>query len=224
MFLYTDFLSLSEQLSCFCVCLLIGMFAVLANWWISGLRSRTERGKAKEGREGKWQTEPWWDSSQLPSRYLPSQCDISATSNWVHTGAASYHHSCSFSLTHTPTKTGELFSPPLWFEISCSNAKLCWKERTQKKKKEMLSLLCGHYCGRSDSMPSQETPWLCYCHHCGHSKSLQPSEINTSWPAACSLRLDGDTRLIQGDRTCDLSQLKPGCPDWAWTLTNATQH
>lgn len=73
----------------------------------------------------------------------------------------------------------------------------------------MLSLLCGHYCGRSDSVPSQETPWLCYCHDCGHSKSLQHSEINTSWPAACSHSPDGDSWLIRGD-------IPVTCPSKAW--------
>lgn len=115
----------------------------------------------------------------------------------------------SLSRTYSNKDSRALLTCHCCFEISRSSARCCWKERKEKKggeKKEMLSLLCGHYCGRSDSMPSQETPWLCYCHRYGHSKSLQPSEINTSWPAACSLSLDADSRLIQGDRTCDLSQ------------------
>lgn len=58
-----------EHLSCFCDCVLIGMLGALANWSISGVRSRTERGENKEKkREGKWQTGPRWGGSQLPSR------------------------------------------------------------------------------------------------------------------------------------------------------------
>lgn len=116
----------------------------------------------------------------------------------------------AFSLSHILLQRQASSSHmPLLFEISCSSASATEKEE-RKRKKELLSLLCEHYCGGSDSMPSQETAWLCHCHHYGHSKSLQPSEINTSWPGACSLSLDGDSRLIQGDRTCDSSQQSLG--------------
>lgn len=74
----------------------------------------------------------------------------------------------------------------------------------------MLRLLSGVCRGGSDSVPSHETPRPCYCHQDGHGDSLQPSEINTSRPAACFVQLGRDGSLIQGDRGGALSQQSGG--------------
>lgn len=128
----------------------------------------------------------------------------------MHTGAANYHQSCFFLRSHILLQRQVSSSHmPLLFEICRNSARCCWKER-KKRKNNVKPPVCGHYCGRSDSVPSQEAPWLCCCHHYGRSKFLQPSEINTSWPAVCCLSLDEDSRLIWCDRTCDLSQQSLG--------------
>lgn len=70
----------------------------------------------------------------------------------------------------------------------------------------MLSLLCGLCGGRSDSVPSQETPWLCYCHHYGHSSPLK------------LIQADQQPALLASTGTAGLFGLTEPvtCPSKAW--------
>lgn len=114
-----------------------------------------------------------------------------------------------------------LFSPTshilLHRQVSFSHTNATWNELYQRHvqlRREWRRRNVRHPLWESDSVASQETPWLCYCHQCGHRKSPQPSEINTSWPAACTLSLAGRSCFIQADRTGDLSQQRLGVLTW----------
>lgn len=193
MFLYSDSFSSSEQLSCF--------YVQASNWdvWVGGKlvdqRCRTERretdGKRKES-----------DKQSLGETLLSCQavpCPRSVTH--LPPGA---HRSCQpallpLCLPHTQThvllqRQVSSSHMPALFEKVHSKARWSWTERNQEKKKCSSSCVDISVAGVTAGLPGR---------HLGSAivtstdtESLQRSEINTSWPAACLLTLCGYSGLI----------------------------
>lgn len=123
---------MSEQLSCYGVALLIGMFEAMANWWISGLRSLPEREQQRE----KEKASDKWSRGETVRRCQAGSCPHSVTHLPPQTGCSQELPATSprflFSHILLQRQVSSLHMP-LLFEIRRSRARCCWKERKEKK-------------------------------------------------------------------------------------------
>lgn len=76
----------------------------------------------------------------------------------------------------------------------------------------MLEFSCGHYCGSGGCVTPWETPWLCFCHHYGHSMPLKLTQADR-WSALQGWT--GTLWLTQDGRKRDSPQKAPvSSPSW----------